>query len=173
MGKSGKTVQKTWVSNEGMGFVTVGIFLLVNAAHGVRHTPVMDRTSSFLPSHFLVFLRGVSLVLLFLLFRFYLFTLSCVASEQPQASHHQRFGHVQWVSVTISALCSSSWLCCAMHWLIRENTCCVSTHQNQVKVVLPSTVSLCQYHISYLDVLVTRFFFLCNIFIIRFTGFTW
>lgn len=77
----------------------------------------------FLPSHFLVFLRLVSLALSFFFFCYlgftYLFALSHVASEQPEMSDYQRFNPIQWVSFTISALRSSSQVCCTVHRLIR------------------------------------------------------
>lgn len=85
---------------------------------------------------------------------------------------YQRLGHIQWVSVTVNALYSSSWVCCAMYSCngIKYLFC---IYPDQAKVVLPNTISLCQYHFSYLHVSVTRFFFPCSILIMRFIGFTW
>lgn len=113
-------------------------------------TMVMVRTSTFLSSLSLVFLI---LVLPFLLFGFHVFIYFVFCSQWTE----QRSDCIQWVSVTVNALCSSSWVCCAVYrWNWVKYLLCISW--NQPKIVLPMQC-LCQYHLSYIDVSVTRFFF--------------
>lgn len=126
--------QRIWESNEGLGFVTAD-FSLVNAAHEEKHTLVKVRTSTFLSSLFLVFLRLVSA---FLLFGFPIFAhfVSC-SQWTEQVSCYQRSDCIQWVSVTVNAFLSSSWVRCAMYWW-NWGKYLLCIYWNQPKVVLPT-----------------------------------
>lgn len=111
------------------------------------------RTSTFLSSLFLVFLI---LVLPFLLFGFLIFVYFVSCSQwTEQMSDYQRSDHIQ---------CYSQ---CSLFFLL-STLCCVLMELGKIPLVyllesaqgsFANAVSLCQYHLSYLDVSVTRCIF--------------
>lgn len=129
MVKSKKSVQRNWVANEQVGFVTAGIFSIGKCSAWCEAHTTHGQNFVFLPSPFLVFLRLVSLALFFfffLLFRFYL--LVCLVSCSQWTARSVRLPEVQSHSVgQFYHQCSLFFLSGVLHYAL--------THQDKILLV--------------------------------------